>query len=129
MKKQLLILTATCLLSACHHDNPLATHTKTQSATFLMNASANVEQRLAFAVKKGDRGCGYLECMDGKKNPAINCNALYSGIVSFAKEAHYSGFESLTLKDLSDRDVFNGLADDYAEILMSNEPTYYMGGL
>ena len=127
--KKLLILSTACLLSACHHDNPLATHTKTQSATFLMNASANVEQRLAFAIKKGDRGCGYLECMDGKKNAAIDCNALYKGIVSFANESHYSGFEDLSLNDLADREVFNGLADDYAEILMSYEPKYFIGGL
>ncbi len=127
--KKFLILSVACLLSACHHDNPLATHIKTQSATFLMNASANVEQRLEFAIKKGDRGCGYLECMDGKKNTAIDCNALYKGIVSFANESHYSGFEDLSLNDLTDREVFNGLADDYAEILMSYEPKYFIGGL
>jgi hypothetical protein len=127
MKKNLFIITAVCLLSACHHDNPLSTHTKAQSAAFLMNASANVEQRLQFAGKKGDRGYGYLECMDGKKNPAIDCQALYRGMVTFAKEGHYAAFESLTLADLNDRAVFNNLADDFAEILMSTEPTYYKG--
>lgn len=116
------------LLSACHHDNPLLTNSKLESATFLMNASANVEKRLKFAVKKDEYGFGYLACMEKKPDSGMNCDALYRGMVAFAKEKHYPGFESLTLADLSDRVVFEALGDDYAEVMVSTWPKYYSIG-
>lgn len=116
------------LLSACHHDNPLLTHSKLESATFLMNASANVEKRLKFAVKKDEYGFGYLACMEKNPDAGMDCDALYRGMVAFAKEKHYPGFETLTLADLSDRVVFEALGDDYAEVMVSTWPKYYPAG-
>ena len=100
------------LLSACHNTNPLQTHSKIDNATFLMTASANAEKRLHFAVKEGDRGAGYLECMEGKKNAEINCTALYQAMVNFAREGHYQGFDSLTVSQVTDQKMFEGLADE-----------------
>ena len=119
---------AATLLSACHHDNPIATHTKQQSAYFLMNASANVELRLQFKVRRAERGYGYLECMEGKNNPEIHCNTLYQGMVAFAKEGHYPGFASTTLADLTNQTVFDGLSDDYVEVMASTWPKIYSAG-
>lgn len=128
MYKIIPLLLSACLLTACKHDNPLQTHTKKQSAEFLMQASANVEKRLHFAIKKGDEGYGYLECMEGRNNPEIQCDDLIRGIVSFAKEGHFKGFESLTYKDATDQAVFESLGDDYAEIMLATEPVFYPKG-
>lgn len=127
-KKVVGIAGCSLCLSACHHDNPLLTHSKSQSAIFLMNASANAEKRLKFAVKKDEYGFGYLECMEEKNYPEMNCNALYQGMVAFAKEKHYVGFEKLTLADLTDQVVFDELGDDYAEVMVSTWPQYYSVG-
>ncbi|MDP3559980.1 MAG: protein LvrD [Legionellaceae bacterium] len=124
-KKMLGLATSIVLLSACHHDNPLETHSKKDSATFLENASSNVEVRLNFAIKKEEHGYGYGECMEGKKNPEINCTTLYEGMVRFAKEGHYAGFNSLTLADLTNKKMFASLIDDYYEIMITTWPTYY----
>src|SRR3990167_11061563 len=113
MKIKMLLIIGAILLTACHHDNPLKTNTQQQSATFLMNASANVEQRLKFTMKTDERGYGYLECMEGKDNPEINCPALYQGMIAFAKEDHYTGFAGITLADLTNQTIFNQLYDDY----------------
>lgn len=120
------IIAGTLALTACHHDNPLLIHTKQQSATFLMNASANLERRLRFDVKNDEHGYGYLECMEGKKNHEIHCEILYQGMIAFAKEGHYPGFESITLNDLINKSVFDGLSDDYIEVMVSTWPTYYL---
>lgn len=126
MRRKLLTasLLSTFLLNACHHDNPLKTQTKHKSAAFLMNASANVEKRLYFRVKENEHGYGYLECMEGK-NPDIHCKALYQGMVNFAKEGHYKGFESITLKDLTDQTAFTLLNNLYYEVMVSTWPRYY----
>lgn len=125
LKSLATVIAGTLSLTACHHDNPLKTHTKQQSATFLMNASANLERRLRFDVKKDDRGYGYLECMEGKNNHEIHCNTLYQGMIIFAKEGHYPGFESITLKDLTNNRVFNDLSEDYVEAMVSTWPVYF----
>ena len=127
-KKLTTVLASALLITACHHDNPLTTHSKQESATFLMNASANVERRLQFAVKTTEYGYGYLECMEGKQNPEIQCDALYRDMLAFAKENHYPGFTDVTLSDLTNQAVFNGLSDDYYEIMASTWPTYYQAG-
>ena len=120
------VVAGTLALTACHHDNPLTTHTKQQSAAFLMNASANLERRLRFDVKNDEHGYVYLECMEGKKNHGIHCGTLYQGMIAFAKEGHYPGFESITIKDLINKSVFDGLSDDYYEVMASTWPTYYL---
>ena len=71
-----------------------------------MNASANLERRLRFDVKNDEHGYGYLECMEGKRNHEIHCDTLYLGMIAFAKEGHYPGFESITIKDLANKSVF-----------------------
>lgn len=112
-------------LTGCYHKNPLKTNPKEKAATFLMQASANVETRLQFPVKQGDLGVVFLECMDGKKSPNISCEALYQGMVAFAEEGHYPAFKGLQLSDLKDKAVFEILADLYAEIAISRTPTLY----
>lgn len=116
---------AAFLLSACHHDYPLKTHNQKENLLFLINASANSEKRLHLPVKEGDRGVIYLECMEGKKDKEINCTALYQTMISFAREGHYQGYESITLPELTDHKVFDELADDYLETLADTWPTYY----
>ena len=113
------------LLTACHHDNPLQTHAKKENATFLMNASANVEKRLGLPIRKDEGGYGYLECMEGKKNVEVPCKALYQAMVTFAKEGHYEGYQSIRVADLTDSHIFEGLHDDYYDVMVSTWPTYY----
>ena len=60
-----------------------------------------------------------------KKNPEINCEALYKAMVAFAKEGHYPGFQSITVADLTDHQIFTGLQDEYVEVMVSTWPTYY----
>lgn len=120
-----LLIFSSLILTACHHDNPLKTQSPKASALFLMNASANVEQRLHFAIKKDAFGYAYLECMEGKKSPEIRCLDLLHGMVGFAKENHYPAFKKLTLADLSDKAVFEKIADDYAETAATNWPHYF----
>ena len=113
------------LLAGCHHDNPLKTHSPKDSAIFLMNASANVEKRLNFAIQQGAFGFGYLECMEEKKSIEIRCPDLLNGMVRFAKENHYSAFKYVTLADLTDKTVFKTIGNDYAEIAATTWPHYF----
>ncbi|MBX3710332.1 MAG: protein LvrD [Gammaproteobacteria bacterium] len=108
-------------LCACHHKNPLTTHTKQDTFKFLLNASANAEKRLHIPTQKDSYGFAYLECMNGKASPDLSCGALYQEMVSFAKEQH-TGFEQLSLKDITDSNVFASLAEDYAEYAATHEP-------
>lgn len=103
------------LLTGCHHENPLKTQPIKDSAVFLMNASANVEKRLKLAISKDSLGFAYLECMEGKKSHEIQCPELLQGIVAFAKENHYPAFKYLTLAHLTDKVVFESIADEYAQ--------------
>ncbi|HHG8507938.1 TPA: T4SS-associated protein LvrD [Legionella pneumophila] len=108
-------------LCACHHKNPLTTHTKQDTLKFLLNASANAEKRLHIPIQKDSYGYVYLECMDGRASSELSCNALYQEMVSFAKEQH-TGFEHLSVKDVSDSSVYASLAEDYAEYAATHEP-------
>ncbi|KTD20125.1 hypothetical protein [Legionella londiniensis] len=119
------LLITTLLLVACHHENPLKTQPAKASAIFLMNASANVEKRLHFAIAQGAYGYGYLECMEGKKSAEIHCPDLLNGIVRFAKENHYPLFKNITLADLTDKATFEQLGDEYAEIAATTWPHYF----
>jgi hypothetical protein len=116
---------AMLLLTACHHDNPLQSHSKKQSLLFLINASANAEKRLNLPIKDGDRGVVYWECMGGEKDKDINCNALYQAMIDFAKEGHCKAYENLTLGQLTDTTVFKGLDAGYLDALVDTWPTYY----
>ena len=128
--KTIAITITAALLSACHHENPLTTHTRKLSASFLVSASANVEKRLHFAIQQDayGYGYGYLECMEGKQSPEIQCADLYQGMVAFAKENHYVGFQSITLSDLTDLRIFKILGDDYAETAATTWPHYFPVG-
>ena len=111
-------------LFACHYENPLKTHSKQDTLNFLMNASANAEKRLHFITQKDSFGYAYLECMEGKKSPELNCTALYLGMMDFAREGHYPGFNTLRAQDLIDYPLFASLADDYAEFAATHEPRF-----
>lgn len=115
------VLLSTLTLCSCHHKNPLTTHTKQDTFQFLLNASANAEKRLHIPTQKDSYGYAYLECMDGKTSPDLSCKALYQEMVSFAQEQH-TGFEQLSLKDVTDSSVFASLAEDYAEYAATHEP-------
>lgn len=117
----------TATISACHHENPLKTQPPKASVTFLINASANAEKRLHFAIHKDAYGFAYLECMEGKQSPDIRCDALYQGIIAFAKEGHYSSFQTITLPDLTNQKVFESLADEYAETAATIWPHFVSG--
>ena len=119
-----LVITA-LLLAACHHDNPLKTHSPKESAVFLMNASANIEKRLHFAIQQESFGYGYLECMEGKKSVEILCSELLNGMVQFAKENHYPAFKQITLSDLTDKTLFEAIGDEYAEIAATTWPHFF----
>lgn len=114
-------------ISACQHENPLKTQPAKASVTFLINASANAEKRLHFAIHKDAYGFAYLECMEGKQSPEIRCDALYQGMIAFAKEGHYSGFQKITLADLTDKNLFESLADGYAETAATTWPHLVSG--
>jgi hypothetical protein len=118
------VLTGTIVLTACHHENPLKKQPAKGSAYFLMNSSANVEKRLGFNIKLGDRGLAYLECLEGKKDPDVDCKRLLQGMVAFAKEGHYPAFKSLSLEDLQDK-TLESLADDILETASEHWPTYF----
>jgi hypothetical protein len=111
-------------LCACHHDNPLKKHSKQDTLAFLLNASANAEKRLHIATQKDSYGYGYLECMGGQENPELHCNALYLGILMFAQEGHYPGFNKLNAQDLTDYAFFATIADDLAEFAVTHEPLF-----
>lgn len=115
------VLLGALTLCACHHTNPLTTHTKQDTFQFLLNASANAEKRLHIPIQKDSYGYAYLECMDGKTSPELSCDALYKEMVSFSKEQH-TGFEHLSVKDVADSSVFASLAEDYAEYAATHEP-------
>lgn len=112
-------------LCACQHQNPLKTHTKQETLRFLLDASANAEKRLHIPTQKDSYGYAYLECMDGKAGLKLPCDALYQGMVSFAKEQHHKSFKHLTLKDVTDHTLVTSLADDYAEFAATHEPHIY----
>ena len=119
--KNSVVLLGVIALCACHHQNPLTTHSKEVSLRFLLNASANAEKSLRIPIQKDSYGFAYLECMDGKASPDLSCNALYQEMVSFAKEQH-TGFEHLSVNDVTDSNVFASLAEDYAEYAATHEP-------
>lgn len=119
-----LVVTA-LLLAGCHHDNPLKTHSHKESVVFLMNASANIEKRLNFAIQQEAYGYGYLECMEGKESVEIHCSDLLNSMVQFAKENHYPGFKQITLSDLTDKTMFEAIGDEYAEIAATTWPHYF----
>lgn len=121
----ILFAVSTLLLTVFHYENPLKTHTKNESAIFLMNASANVEKRLHFVIQQDAFGYGYLECMEGKKSVDIHCPELLNGMVRFAKENHYPAFKHITLSDLTDKAIFEKIGDEYAEIAATTWPHYF----
>ncbi|MCH9103672.1 protein LvrD [Legionella pneumophila serogroup 1] len=125
--KSLMVVLMAAAISACQHANPLKTQPAKASVTFLINASANAEKRLHFAIHKDAYGFAYLECMEGKQSPEIRCDALYQGMIAFAKEGHYSGFQKITLADLTDKNLFESLADGYAETAATTWPHLVSG--
>lgn len=122
--KVCIVVLSALSLCACHHENPLKTHSKKDTLSFLMNASANAEKRLHIPTQKDSYGYAYLECMDGKSSPELQCTALSLGMLAFAREGHYPGFNKLSAKDLIDSAFFATIADDYAEFAATHEPHF-----
>lgn len=122
-----LLILGVVTLCACHHENPLKTHSKEETLTFLMNASANAEKRLHIPTQKDSYGFAYLECMDGKKNPELKCAGLFLGMILFAQEGHYPGFKTLKAQELIDSAFFITIADEYAEFAATHEPRFVNG--
>ncbi|HAU1639293.1 TPA: protein LvrD [Legionella pneumophila] len=125
--KSLMVVLMAATISACQHENPLKTQPAKASVAFLINASANAEKRLHFAIHKDAYGFAYLECMEGKQSPEIQCDGLYKGMIAFAKEGHYSGFQKITLADLTDKNLFESLAEEYAETAATIWPHFVSG--
>ncbi|CZI44320.1 TPA: protein LvrD [Legionella pneumophila] len=125
--KGLMVGVMAVTICARHHENPLKIQPAKVSVTFLINASANAEKRLHFAVHEDAYGFAYQECMEGKQSPDIQCNALYQGMIAFAREGHYSGFQTITQADLTEQKVFESLADEYAETAATIWPHFVSG--
>ncbi|HAT1720525.1 TPA: T4SS-associated protein LvrD [Legionella pneumophila] len=125
--KGLMVSVIAVTISACHHENPLKIQPAKASVRFLINASANAEKRLHFAIHKDAYGFAYQECMEGKQSPDIQCNALYQGMIAFAREGHYAGFQTITQADLTEEKVFESLADEYAETAAATWPHFVSG--
>ena len=125
MRKIITAGLAILLLSACHHENPLQSHSKQENLVFLINASANAEKRLQLDIKDDDRGVVYWECMGSEKHQEINCDALYQAMINFAEEGHYKAYKTITLSQLTDAKVFKGIDEEYLETLVDTWPTYY----
>ncbi|BCZ95897.1 TPA: T4SS-associated protein LvrD [Legionella pneumophila] len=125
--KGLMVGVMAVTICACHQENPLKTQPAKASVMFLINASANAEKRLHFAIHKDAYGFAYQECMEGKQSPDIQCNALYQGMIAFAREGHYSGFQTITQADLTEQKVFESLADEYAETAATIWPHFVSG--
>jgi len=123
--KKILLSTTSLLLAACFHNNPLKTKPIEESATFLINASANAEKRLHFPIPEDSLGYAYLECMEGKKSKEINCPKLFEAMINFAKENHFRAYKNLSLSELTDKATFDRIAETYAENAATTWPTFY----
>jgi len=119
------VIASTLALTACKAENPFKTHTVKECANFLMQASANAEKKLNFKIRKDEYGYGWLECMEGKTNPEIDCKQLYQGMITFARAGHIKGFEKITLASLTEASLLEQLGDDYAETMISTNPVFY----
>lgn len=113
------LILGAALLSACHQ-NPLKTQPKSQSAAFLISASAVAERHLKRDIPEDSLGGAYTDCMENKAEN-INCLALYNAMTTFANKGKYPKFQDLRLSDLTDRMVFQQLRDEYEEILLTTE--------
>lgn len=101
------------LLAACH-ENPLKTHSKTQSATFLIDASHQAEKMLNLSSKT--ERSAWLACMKGKEE-SLDCKTLFDAMVRVAKDN--KAFATLTRADLMDSSVLATLEERYDELLFN----------
>lgn len=105
-------LAMSVVLSGCSGNapNPLATATTDTAAQFLVSANQAATKEL----KLGWGSYGYQQCMDGKHSVS-KCNALYKGMVRYAKHSHNRLFRSLTFAQLTDASVWKSLSGAYEE--------------
>lgn len=107
------LILSSCLLSACHHENPLKMQTELRSSSFLINASVVAFRGLNPNSTLNDAQNAYMYCMTGHGNN-IDCKALFQGMVDFAKKGQFPEFKEVSVADLTDADVFDGLSDKYS---------------
>lgn len=110
---------AASLLTACH-ENPLKTHSKSKSATFLVAASADAEKKLRLKIDADSLGGVYTDCMEERAGKT-DCKALYKAMIAFASSGKNTDFKTLTWADLTDELVFEDLRDRYEEALLTFE--------
>lgn len=99
------IAAAAILVSACHQ-NPLTSHDKKKTASFVLDASTYAEK----IAGKNVRGSAYKQCMtENVQN--IDCPKLFNDMATFAKDS--TDFKGLTVADLKDKPAFNKIAAIY----------------
>lgn len=107
------LMLSSCLLSACHHENPLKKQTELRSSSFLINASVAAWRGLNPNSTLIDGQNAYMHCMTGHGKNS-DCKALFQGMVVFAKKGQFPEFKEVSVADLTDADVFDGLSDKYS---------------
>jgi len=97
------------LLAACSsHNNPIKIAKPEVAAKFLVSASQAAEKQLHVFNAPG--GYYYGECMSGKTKKPL-CDKLYQAMAEYAKTT--TDFKGVTVNDLTDAHVFEGLKADY----------------
>ena len=94
------------LLTACT-PNPIKAAKPKMAAEFLVTASKIAQDKLKI---NGETGYYYGECMNGKGEKDL-CNKLYQAMVDYAKTI--KAFNTLSVNNLTDPNVFAKLAEDY----------------
>lgn len=121
-----LVLVMTTGISACHHESPLKKEVKGKSAAFLVSASRFAEKALKLSLHEDDFGAIYSDCMEGKSGAGervikVDCKALYKAMAVFAKKGIYPEFKGVTLADITDADMYDGLRDRYDEAWLAGD--------
>jgi hypothetical protein len=106
-----LILAASLGVSACSKaPNPLLQVSERDAGVFLANASQYAQKKLKWDRDTYGSGGGYGVCMT-KTAPSANCQTLYKTMLVFAKEQQ--AYKTLTVSELTDRQTFEKLKEDY----------------
>lgn len=114
------LLLSAGLLTACH-ENPLTTHSETQSSRFLLKASVEAAKSLKLNLRTPVAAQLYSNCMDDRvkvfdkddKAFSVPCAKVFQAMVHYAHTGAFPGFESTSLADLTNKVVFKDLRDEY----------------
>ncbi|HGU7213400.1 TPA: hypothetical protein ACNBBG_003107 [Legionella pneumophila] len=112
MKKQHLLLglgllASSVLMTACH-ENPLAKHSTKQNVAFLREAALCAE--LEMKIGKPKKGVYYSNCME-QNQFGIDCEQFFRTMLACAKS--HESYKELTLNELTDKTMYEHLAEDY----------------